>query len=249
MTDDSNARDRFIDRWSEIIVNSAGEQCRGGAYSYPGALDRYERALGLKPAEAWLAKRLLSYDWTGKKYVFVSLRKISLEADCSYSALLKIMRSLELKGYVRDAGQHGTGGFNQVRNWSIDGLIRALERAILCDPTTEASEQFAEELGHDVTMADFWAYAGGEKAGQPYQPFEKFKTPAELNRYHAAMNKITGWDPFYGGSINIPEPQKREKKRMVCRECGKGFLSGSRNPETRCPKCAKRAKRQSLQTL
>jgi len=122
-------QERFIARWGRLIVASGGSQCRGGAYSYPGALDRYEKALGLKPAEAWLVKRLLSYDWDGKRYVWCSLRKISEEADVSYNQVLALAKSLERKGYIRDMGQHANGGVSQVRDWSIAGLLRAWRAA------------------------------------------------------------------------------------------------------------------------
>lgn len=239
---------RFVARWGWVIVENAGKQCRGGAYSYPGALDRYERALGLKPAEAWLVKRMLSLDWTGKGYVFCSLRKISEEADVSYNQVLVLVRSLESKGYMRDMGQHANGGFSQVRDWSIAGLLRALEYAIFCDPNSPAGQARAEELGHPVSMADFWFYATGPDEGQPYEPYRPFTTPKQLNEYLRKQGRMAGWDPYYNGSVDIPQPAKREEIGHVC-ECGAAFYSASRNPNTRCPRCRKAARRRRLNPL
>lgn len=241
-------RERFVARWGQLIVESAGNSCKGGAYSYPGALDRYEKALGLKPAEAWLIKRLLSFDWDGKKYVWCSLRKISQEADVSYNQVLALAKALEGKGYLRDMGQHRSDSFSQVRDWSIAGLLAAMEYAILCDPTTEAGEKKAQSLGHPVTMADLWLYSSGPKTGQPFDPYLPFTTPRQLNEYMRKQGKIPGWDPHYHGSVDIPQPQKREPVPHIC-ECGKTFLSGSRNPATRCPDCRKEIKRHSMKTL
>ena len=245
--EETNAnQEHFIARWGRTIVENAGPGCRGGAYSYPGALDRYEKALGLKPAEAWLVKRLLSFDWDGKKYVWCSLRKISQEADVSYNQVLALTKSLERKGYIRDMGQHGSSSFSQVRDWSIAGLLRALEWAILCDPNSEAGKAKAEALGHPVTMADFWWYADGPQKGQPYEPFLAFTTPKALNAFLQNKGKMAAWDPYYQGTADLPQPQKRELIDYVCSRCGKCFQSGSRNPATRCPKCRKETKRQSL---
>jgi len=242
-------RSSFYDRWGALITESGGEQCRGGAYSYPGALDRYEKALGLKPAESWLMKRLLSLDWTGKRYVWCSLRKISEEADVSYNEVLKLMKSLERKGYVRDMGQHGSGAFSQVRDWSIAGLLCALEYAIKCDPSTVAGKAHANALGHKVTMADFWVHAEGPDKDKPYAPFKPFTTPKQLYEYMNSRGSIPGFDPVYGGSVSIPLPEKKPLREHVCSECGKSFKTGSRNPATRCTTCRKKIKRQSLKPL
>lgn len=246
----NTVHETFVARWGEMITRSGGDQCKGGAYSYPGALDRYEKALGLKPAEAWLIKRLLSFDWNGKGYVWCSLRKISEEADVSYGQILEIKKSLEIKGYIRDMGQHGSGAFSQVRDWSIAGLLTALERAILCDPTTEYSKAKADRLGHPVTMADFWVHSKGDpKEGQPFTPFLAFTTPKQVNDYMIGNGKCTGWDPHYHGSYEIPKPMKRDPIPHTCSECEKVFMSASHNPATRCPKCRKVIKRQSLKPL
>jgi hypothetical protein len=248
-TAQNETQQRFVARWGETIVESAGKQCKGGAYSYPGALDRYEKALGLKPAEAWLVKRLLTYDWDGKHYVWCSLRKISAEANASYNQVLALAKSLERKGYIRDMGQHASGTFSQVRDWSIAGLLRALEYAITCDPATAAGNEKAQSLGHPVSMADFWTYASGPKQGQPFEPFLPFTTPKQLNEYMQGQGKIAGWDPYYGSSVDIPQPVKREQTGHVCSMCGTTFWSGSRNSATRCPKCRKAARRRSLKPL
>lgn len=238
----------FIDRWGQVIVENAGKQCPGGAYSYPGALDRYERALGLKPAEAWLAKRLLTFDWNGKGYVFCSLRKISEEADVSYNQVLALVRSLERKGYIRDMGQHIDGGFSQVRDWSIAGLLRALEYAIYCDPNSPAGKQMAKDCGHPITMAEFWFYGSGPNEQEPYDPFRPFTTPKQLNEFLWKQGRIAAWDPYYRGSIAAPMPAKRDEIEHAC-ACGAIFHSASRNPKTRCPTCRKAARRRRLHPL
>lgn len=242
---------QFKQRWGQMIVDEAIHQgaMGGGAYSYPAILDRYERALGLKPAEAWLLKRLLTFDWEGKGYVFCSLRKISEEADVSYGEVLKLARSLEHKGYIRDMGQHGNNAFNQVRDWSIRGLLRALEYTILCDPNTKHGKAKAEQLGHPVTMADFWNHADGPKKGQPFTPYLGLTTPKQVNEWCLKGDRIPGWDPFYGGSVDIPQPAKREQRQATCPDCGTFFATASRNPATRCKKCRKARKRLSLKPL
>ena len=242
-------KETFIQRWGALITGSGGKTCRGGAYSYPGALDRYEKALGLKPAEAWLMKRLLAHDWDGKGYVWLSLRKISEEADVSYGELLELKKELELKGYIRDMGQHGSGAFSQVRDWSIKGFLVALERAIKCDPANEHSQALAKIHGHPITMADFWVHANGPKKGKPYTPYLSFTTPKQVNEYENKHGCIVGWDPHYNGDVNIPQPQKRQQRERPCPECGKPFKTGSRNPKTRCLICRKAAKLQSLNTV
>jgi hypothetical protein len=192
---------------------------------------------------------MLSRDWDGKHYVWLSLRKIAEEADVSYSEVLEIKNALELKGYIRDMGQHGNGAFSQVRDWSIKGLLRALEYAIKCDPNTLAGKGMAERLGHPVTMADFWQYAGGPNDGKPYEPYRPFTTPKQLNEYNAARGRISGWDSYYNGCLEIPKPEKRKRREVECPDCGALFRTGSLNPLTRCLKCRKARRRLSLQKV
>lgn len=243
----SENQESFVKRWGAIITLSGGDQCKGGAYSYPGALDRYERALGLPPDEAWLAKRLLSLDWDGKCYVWCSLLKMSEEAGASYTTILRLMKSLELKGYVQDMGQHSDGQFSQVKDWNIRGLLKALEAAIKCDPTTEVGRGYADIEKHPITMADFFTHGGGPKKGKPFDPFETFTTPKEVNDWNNANGDVTPWAIEH--STSVPAPQKREPIEHTCSRCGETFFSGSRNPKTRCKKCRSIVKRQSLNPL
>jgi hypothetical protein len=229
-------RETFIARWGARIVLGAGENCKGGAYSYPGALDRYERALGLKPDEAWLMKRLLTFDWDGKRTVWPSFHKISEEAFVSYGELLKIKSSLENKGYITDIGRRGTSSFSQVHEYSIQGLLNAIEWAIECDAS----------IGGTKVMSDFFRFSNGPKKGEPFEPFAKFTTPREVNEFNNHNGLIAPWGA--SSTQPIPKPTKKPQIEHTC-TCGKQFKSASRNPATRCVTCRKTHKRASLKAL
>lgn len=240
-------QDSYIRRWGERITRSGGAECKGGAYSYPGALDRYEKALGLKPAEAWLMKRIIASDWEGKGYMFYSFHGWSEEADISYGEILELKKSLEEKGYIRDMGQHRDGSFSQVHDYSFKGLLQALDYAILCDPTTEYHKIQSKRVGHPYTMADIFHYSSGSNEGKPFEPFREFTTPRQVIEYNLKNGHVTPWEA--GTTQPLPKPQKRKPVEHTCSGCGNKFMSGSRNPATRCPKCRKIAKRQSLKPL
>jgi hypothetical protein len=191
-------------------------------------------------------KRILSADWTGKKTMWLSFHKMSLEANIHYNNLLKLKASLELKGYIKDLGQHHSGSINQVHEYSFEGFLRALDHAIKCDPNSDFGREYAKAKKHPITMGEFFVHADGAKKNKPFTPYLQFTTPKEVNEYENAQGCIPGW---HGGGLGIPQKAKRALRKATCSECGKVFNTASPNPYTRCPTCRKVFKRDSLKSL
>lgn len=131
-------------KWGDIqldvgeVIRSAGPG--EGFAIIPWALDTYERALRLKPEDVWLLKRMLKHAWQADTVVFLSLHKLTREANVTRNRLKRILGRLEELGYiVRLEPVKG----DQRRRYSLRGLYDALALCIAADPTS----QWAKENG------------------------------------------------------------------------------------------------------
>lgn len=148
MATDRSARGRFGGTWGWYLKDSKlpiGEiiEAEGPGQGFalmPWALDKYERALRLRPAESWLMRRLLKHAWEFGAPVFISLRRTAIEADVSRSALQGYMTRLIRLGYVRVVSV-GVG-LDRRKRYDVSGLYAALALCIAADPTSEWAKAF-----------------------------------------------------------------------------------------------------------
>lgn len=209
-------RERFASSYDngEII---AGEGPGKGFASYPWALDEYERALGLKPLETWLMKRMLRHSWEKGTLVFVSFRKVCRDADISRETLAKAANSLKAKGYLSDVGRLP---YSHKVKFDVTGIYEALLTAIKCNPKSK----WAKTSGV-TTIFDQFEDSPDE--------WRKYHTPAEINRWYAARGERFDW------STCTSEPWNNEPDRVytvICIECDAEFEAFSLNAKY-CPDC------------
>ena len=103
----------------------------------PWVLDKYERVLRLRPFDTWLLKRFLKHAWEFGADVFLSLRRITREADVSRPTVQAAMRRLEELHYLRLVSEGG--GWDRRRRYDVSGVFGALALCIAADPTSEWS--------------------------------------------------------------------------------------------------------------
>jgi hypothetical protein len=141
---DRSALSRFLGGIAWTFPDASGElqldagECimgEGGFAMVPWILDRYERILGLGPAEVWLLKRLIKHAWEPGKLVYVSQRKICIQARVSRPTLAKLFRHLESGGYIRRVG-HGAGMDRRVR-YDVSPTYAALALVAAADPRSK----------------------------------------------------------------------------------------------------------------
>ena len=183
---DRSAQARFGGAWSWKLADgkelSIGEVIEGegpgkGVAISPWPPDDYERVLRLRPAEAWLVKRLLRHCWEHGKEVFVSLHKIERRSLVSRVSLQTYMRRLRELGYVRVVSEGG--GKDRRKRYDLSGIYAALALCIVCDPGSKWSRgnggAFAVEQAKAMThmnkrrfLLDFEALrrlSGGDGGG------------------------------------------------------------------------------------
>ena len=148
-----------------IVAEGPGK----GFAMYPWALDKYERVLGLRPAEAWLAKRLLKYKWSENAIVYPSMRLLSLEGCVSRVTLAKYLSSLQRLGYIHKVAER-MGRTDHRVPYEIGGLLAALALCIAADPTSE----WAKKNGGPVPIAEVmrkvhsWTDQNGQRRKQGF---------------------------------------------------------------------------------
>jgi hypothetical protein len=130
-----------------------GEGPGQGVALYPWVLDKYERVLRLRPPVSWLLKRLLKHGWERDAIVFVSLRRICLEADVERSTLQTYMKYLVQRGYIDLLEEDG--GPDRRNRYEVSGIYAALAICVALDPTSKwatdhgsISIREAKRLGH-----------------------------------------------------------------------------------------------------
>ncbi len=111
-----------------------GEGPGEGFAMVPWALDKYERALRLRPGESWLLRRFLKHAWTFGRPVFVSLRRISREAGVSRNTVSTYLKHLEELGYVHCVSDGEA--FDRRKRYDVSGIYAALAICIAADPTS-----------------------------------------------------------------------------------------------------------------
>jgi DNA-binding MarR family transcriptional regulator len=127
---------------SDRLTISDAIMCAGpgdGVAVLPWALDRYERALRLRPGETWLLKRMLKHAWTHEGEVFLSQRKISFEARVSRNTVASYVARLEKLGYIRRLN-NGDATDRRI-HYSVSGIYAALALCIAADPTSVWAQQ------------------------------------------------------------------------------------------------------------
>jgi DNA-binding MarR family transcriptional regulator len=94
----------------------------------------------LRPIHAWLLKRLLKHAWEHRKPVYVSVRKMSLEAKVSRTAISTYLKALEEMQYIRRVADCVSRRDRRVP-YDVSGAFAALAICIACDPTSKWAEQ------------------------------------------------------------------------------------------------------------
>lgn len=120
-----------------------------GFRAIPWLLPKYERALQLKPLDAWLLYRYVGHSWEWGKPVALSVRKMKLEADVSRDTILKAQRRLEQLGYLRRLS-YAQG---DTVSYDVKGLFIALALCIAVDPTTERAESGEKTISVEQAQA------------------------------------------------------------------------------------------------
>lgn len=191
-----------------------------GFASYPWALDRYERALGITPEETWLLHRMMKHYWKAGGEVNISMRKVCDDALLSRATLDKIIKSLLKKGYITVIGRGKTIIDRRVR-YDISGVFNALMMAISCDPASKYCKV------NPCGMVGNWFHNAPAD-------WMNFSTPAMLNHWCNARGQRFNWAE---GRIEPLETNSNgEAYQATCSRCGENFLSGSPNAN-HCPAC------------
>lgn len=138
----------------EVIRNGGPGE---GVALLPWALDTYERVLRLKPEETWLLKRMLKHAWEADTSVFLSLHKVTREANITRPRLRRILTRLEELGYITRLESEDS---DQRRHYSVRGLYDALALCIAADPKSKWASE------HGVLVPDGY-YSNGH--GVRYQ--------------------------------------------------------------------------------
>ena len=101
----------------------------------PWCLDRYERALRLRPVDTWLVKRFMKYAWEFGGEVYPSLHSIERQALISRVSVQGHVRRLRELGYVLLLSEGE--GRDLRRRYDVSGIYAALALCIVCDPRSK----------------------------------------------------------------------------------------------------------------
>lgn len=167
-----SAKNRFGGAWgweledgSYLNISEAirGEGPGQGFAMVPWILDHYERALRLQPGETWLLKRLLKHAWEYDSVVYVSQRKIAIEANITRPTLRRYFRRLEELGYIHRVS-NGTRTDRRKR-YTVSGLLAALALCVAADPSSKWSRARGSSLPLDFIRSRKHMTAGETTRG------------------------------------------------------------------------------------
>jgi hypothetical protein len=217
--------ERFSSKYvSGEIISSEGPG--KGFASYPWVLDKYERALGLKPAEAWLLHRMIKHCWKGGGQVFISMSKVCREATISRPTLMGLVKSLQHKGYIDEIGRKPYGDNRAI--YDISGIFFALTSAITCDPKSKWSQKHG-----NLCIANF--------DRNPKEELYSFSEPRELNDYYNQRGMRFNWCQGYSEQWQVKK--KKPGYQLECSECECDFPAGSATAKY-CPNCKEKRRQE-----
>ena len=217
--------ERFSTEFSdgEIIANEGPGK---GFASYPWVLDKYERALGLKPTEAWLLHRMIKHYWKSGGLVFISMSKVCRESKISRPTLMRLVKSLLQKGYIDEVGRKPDGDNRAI--YDISGIFLALNSAIKCDSKSDWAQ-----VNGTMCYANFFK--------NPEEDLYYFTEPRELNDYYNQQGKRFNWCECHN------EPWQVKKKNRIysreCWDCKHNFSAGSATAKY-CPRCKEQLRKE-----
>jgi hypothetical protein len=217
--------ERFSTEFSDgkIIANEGPGK---GFASYPWVLDKYERALGLEPSEAWLLHRMIKHHWEAGGLVFISMSKVCREAQISRPTLMKLVKSLLQKGYIDEVGRKPDGDNRAI--YDISGIFLALNVSIICDSKSEWSRVHGKRCIAEILR-------------NPEEEFYSFSEIRELNDYYNQRGKRFNWRE---GCIEIwPVKKKKRIYQLECWDCNDNFPAGSATAKY-CPNCKEQRRRE-----
>ena len=223
----------FYQRYDFLYGNHeiiAGEGPGEGFASYPWALDKYERSLGLCIQETWILKRLLKYSWTSEGIVYPSIRNMERESGISRPTIYKYINSLISKGYLDYAGQIDSIRDRRVR-YNISGLINALGLAIMLNPKSDYALQRGAE---DIT----------KYFDIPIDFLTKINTPGEINEYYNKQGLRFNWRNHSVEKFDFEKNKYKKVYTKNCSICDAIFTSHSGNAKY-CVSCKEKRKAES----
>ena len=214
----------FFD-WGGVIHNEPGfENCLAYA-STPWPLDKYEKALGLKPNERWLLDKFLKHVWYFGGYAFPNLSRIAENSDICRSSLNKYLKSLKSKGYIHKIGKLPRL-LQSPYMYSVIGLYNALTFAIINNQNGNLENLSENDKG--IVFKNFKRFV--QKLPEEVRGFN---TPQEINKFMNNNGKVLDWETLEVYPLN---KDKRPKYVLECNSCNKPFES-TRIDDKTCINC------------
>jgi len=214
----------FFD-WGGVIHNETGFENSLAYASTPWPLDKYEKALGLKPNERWLLDKFLKHVWYLGGKAFPNLSRITENSNISRSSINKYLKSLKAKGYI-----HKIGKLPRLLQspyiYSVIGLYNALTFAIINNPKGNIEKLSEKDRGIVLRNNDKFLQKLSEEV-------RGFKTPREINKWMNENGKVFDWETL---EVYPLGEDKRPKYVLECNCCNKPFET-TRKDEKVCIDC------------
>ncbi len=214
----------FFD-WGGVIHNEPGFENSLAYASTPWPLDKYEKALGLKPNERWLLDKFLKHVWYLGGYAFPNLSRIAENSNISRSSLNKYLKSLKAKGYIHKIGKLPRL-LQSPYMYSVIGLYNALTFAIINNPKGNIEKLSEKDRGIVLRNNDKFLQKLPEEV-------RGFNTPQEINKFMNNNGKLFDWETI---EIFPLGEHKRPKYVLECNRCNKPFESTWKD-EKACISC------------
>lgn len=179
------------------------EEGLGDGYSsYPNALDKYERALGLNPPLSWLVKRMISHAWNEGTHVYLSMNKIRKQTLVSSSSLNNYLKKLKEYGYIESLGTRTK--YDRRIEYDIAGIYNALNVAFQCDIESDYyiknKEYYLKQLGFEIPPYSMGVVLQSTPFFKNYEELceivDRCKTPIELISLLKKLGLHLNWGAF-----------------------------------------------------
>lgn len=173
MGNERSVRERFGGDWGWDMPDGCrvsigdvicGEGPGQGFQMLPWMLDEYERALRLRPGEAWILRRMIAHAWEYRGVVFLSMSKITDQAMIARKTLDAYLCRLQNLGYIKLISNGA--GLDRRKRWDVTGIYAALTLCAMANPASTWSQshggpmplEWIETRGHtwvDGTLTTF----------------------------------------------------------------------------------------------
>jgi hypothetical protein len=162
---------------------------------YRGRSTSTKKLCGFRPGETWLLKRLLAHAWEYGSEAYLSLRRLTFEANISRKTLQTYVTNLERLGYVRFLSD-GNGSDKRWR-YDVTGAYGALALCIAADPTSAWAAEHGGALPIETVRRKRHSGPHGKK------------TPVAFDLDFAALAALAGRK---GEDLVIPEDCKPRQR-------------------------------------